>query len=854
MLRIYLSEILKKYMFETMASGLIFGLVVTPFIIRFFLFVLLVFISFEQIYFMIFGIYFGKHDLGKGVIFSFPIFITLTLISFFLFQVVLSIEIIWAISLSFIVLTSVSFLKKKMQSGRESVKVRTKFGSFDYDSLLIMLISFIFYFSLFYSFTYLSGQNTFLFSDDASYLTNFWAYTMRGENLTYSGAYLFTLNSNLVYVSSANSMSAWLLAISGATNFPILFYVIITALYGMIFCLSIMETALKNFSLFKKFFSLFLVFGGFSLIGILWLYSTALGSFAFLPKSFAGTPVLGQGGLIIYLKGTTDLILKGAWQGPGFICFAISIYTITDNNNVLGNKMKILYILSTLFAYVPLGLVLIVGYGFFLFVERFKIKSLRGVLFISILPPLLLRLFTLFFNPLYIPFLSIVITPSSLSSIIGSLIGVLIFVGAFIALILLDPFKLIKKNIPTIYVLPIILITLSIMMLLLFDTSLFPSFVTDNYLFGFSITICLFFIIRVSPLFSDHQTVEKPSANMRNGDKRNFSSNLSRLFRKESAVLFVIILLLAPTIIYASQPTYYNTSGNQAIYIDSNERDIAQWMRNNINKHSVIMVPPNYDWISSLTGDQLLVSSFAPSSNPRLLTVNSFYSSVSYNFSDNNSLIGWYPTAIHDGTAHIVRNSTISNNSILEICREEYSSYSTLKKYSMSSINISFSVFPLSVVGTPYISAPGISLILSNGKTIAITPEKTTSIFNATCNLSYYNFHINMTAFTWNNYSLSLSQIAKSFGIRDLNSTDIVQINLIGGIAKKIFWNYLAFYPETLNGSILEKFLLSNKISYIFSNEENNYYIFLLKNDKYINEMYTKGSMSIYEVQYHESY
>ena len=111
-----------------------------------------------------------------------------------------------------------------------------------------------------------------------------------------------------------------------------------------------------------------------------------------------------------------------------------------------------------------------------------------------------------------------------------------------------------------------------------------------------------------------------------------------------------------------------------------------------------------------------------------------------------------------------------------------------------------------------------------------------------------------MTAFTWNNYSLSLSQIAKSFGIRDLNSTDIVQINLIGGIAKKIFWNYLAFYPETLNGSILEKFLLSNKISYIFSNEENNYYIFLLKNDKYINEMYTKGSMSIYEVQYHESY
>ena len=832
--------------------SLILGSLTTSFSTRFFLLILLIPLTLEEFHFLAFGKYFGRYDWGEGVVLTFPIFATATLISFLFFQVILSLDILDAIVFGFGLFTLISFLNKIRLKFTTKTSLRLlrhirppgRNIKFDLGSLIIILIAFTFYFIVFYRFTYLSGPHIYLFGDDASYLANIISFTMKGQNLTYYSASLLTASSNFVYLSSANSLSAWLFTISGAQKDPIFFYVFITALYGSLFSLTVMNTAFMNYDRYKRLLLLFTTLGGFSLIGWLWLFSKGGISIVSLPTAFTGTPFPGVDGVVIYLKGATELILKGAWQGPGFSFFALSVYTIIEKDHKFGNKTKIFYIISTLLAYIPIGLVLIIGILWFKILRFLRVKTLTQTIIISISPVICLRIITLFVNPLYFRFLGVAIFPLSTNETIAAFVSIFLFICSLGLLIRLDVFN--SKIWPKLEnsFLPTSLLVLSGMMLLLFEIVLLPSMVTDDYLLGFAISISSFFI------FANSTILEKKGFTNEHKDHHWRRKKLSLILHfkkgKDILVILTLIALITPTIIYASGSNYYILTGPQSIYIDSNDLNMTHWITDNVPQSSVIIAPPSDYWMPSLTGSQLLVTSQAPPSNNRLSFVNHFFDSKFYNFSSNSSLFGWY-NPNQDGTAYITQNNTVSSQRVLEVVRGVYSQYTRNVSISLNDLNVSFSVFPLSTSGTQYVSAPGLSLFLSNGDYLAVTNGPNITYRNIAPG-HYYNYHVSMTADTWNNYTLNISQVAKFVGI-NVNSINIEQVNLLGGLANKIFWKSLGFYPNDLSIIKLKQFLSIYNVSYIITNTVGNFYINALEKENIVVVVYAEKTWTIYKVE-----
>ena len=846
---------IKKYFPEIFGIILILGSLVSPYIFKPVFLILLIPIFFEEIHYLIYGKYFNRENWGMGIVLSFPVFLTITLISFSFFQVILYQKSVPAIIYTLIITFIVSIFTKNLMPYSIKNKPNDCGALFDLNSLLILIVSFVFYFFVFYNFTYLSGSNTFLFGDNASYLTNIWAFTEKGQNLTYYGSSLFTLGSNFVYFSSSFSSSAWILSITHSSNNPIFFYVAITAFYGSIFSLTIFNTSPSRTSLYGKVSLLFLILGGFSLVGWLWLFFKSIGLANVLPPFFAGTPFPLSGGYIAYLKDSTSLILKGGWQGPGFICFAVFLYVIMDNTHQFGNKIKILYLLSTILAYSPLGFALLFGYLWFLLLKRFNIMSIGRVVILSIIPPAVLRVIAIFIGPVYVRVIGLVFFPLPVIDMSGSLVSIALFTGTFLILTNFGFFKIRTNNAAQNYVLPISLIVLSSTMLVLFDTSLYPSLVTEDYLFGFVIAIAIFFILTISPIISmEDELKNSPNTkNKKNHHQYPILSYFKPFVRKETLALLLVVVVVAPTIFYSIEPTYYNYPSDQTIYIDSSDLNIANWLRNNVNQNAVVMVPPDDFWMSSLTGIQLLVTSQAASfGSERLAAVSSFYDSIQiqYNFSQNYSTIGWHSTANHDGFGVIAQNYSISDSKVLEVVRNLYSSYSHAEHVQLTGFNVSFEVYPLSVNYSRYVSAPGISLNLTNGDVLALTAGPNASSILGPNDI-YYNYHINMVKNQWNKYDLNISRIAKILRVKDLNSTFISQINLLGGLSSKVYWKYVSFYSNTLGVSALETLIMSNEVQYIIvNNADDNYYISIMLNRGIIRQVYQTAETEIYKVRF----
>jgi len=835
-------RLFSPYFIEIISIGVLLGSLITFFSIGFFLMILLIPLALEEFHFLTFRKYFGWSDWGTGVVLTFPIFATATLMSFLFFQVVLSLNITDSIILGFALFTGISLLNKVR------LKLTTKINlaannhniRFDLVSLIVILIAFMFYFIVFYRFTYISGPHVYLFGDDVLYLTNIISFTMKGQNLEYYAASILTPSSNFVYLSSANSLSAWLFTIFAAQRDPILFYICITALYGSLFSLTIMNTVFRNFGLYERLSLLFVTIGGFSLVGWLWLFSKGLNSIIFIPTAFAGTPFPGVNGLVIYLKGVTELILKGAWQGPGFAFFALSMYAIVEKEHKFGNKIKIFYIVSTLLAYIPLGLVLITGILWLQLLRFLRVKTLWQVIVISMFPAIFLRIIAIFVHPIYSAFLGVVIYPLSLNDTIAALVSIFLFMGS---LVILADWKVFNSKVTPKFensFLPISLLVLSGMMLLLFTTNLLPSVVTDDYLFGFAISISSFFVFAKGTILGEQVLMNEQRDNL--WKEKNVPSPFHYKKGKKIVTILILVALIAPTIIYASEPTYYSIAGPQSIYLDSNDLNMTQWVRDIVPKGSVIIAPPNDYWIPALTDTQLLVTSLTPPTNNRLSFVNEFFGSVFYNFSSDNSLSGWY-SLNQDGVAYITYNYTISSQKILEIVKGVYSQYTHNVSIDLNDLNLSFSVFPLSTVGTQSVSGPGISLLLSNGDFLEVSssPNLTSS--------NYYNYHIDMTAGAWNNYNINISQVAKLVGITGINTIEIEQINLLGGLANKIYWKYVALYSNNLSINKINHFLSIYNVSYIIDNNVQNFWISALERANILVGVYVTKAWIIYKVE-----
>lgn len=762
----------------------------------------------NEIFFLLFKRNLSKDNWLTDLGLSLPVFFLITLLSFFTLSYIGRISInIEVITIASIVLALTTYFRL----ARQDLSIKYSEQGFDIESFLFFVLALSFYFIVLYRFIYLAGPEEFFFGDDASYISNIWSYFWGfGENFTYPPSSLFTFSSGFVYFSGSFSGSSWIMFLIKGNENPILFFVIINAFYSAIFMGIFYSIYLKKIqTIWLRISGAIMLFSGTSIVGIL-----IAAHFSSTTLPFSGTP-FPLFSPLIFIKGiSTELYLKGAWQGPGFISFIGFLYIYTEYKENNRKFLLLLFVLCTLFLYLPLGIIVLFIFIFVKLGEFINISKLVHWALYSTSPAIVIWLLS--YEGL-LPHEIVGFVFYNVSGIISNFDSIFIFCGIPILVYLalryfnIDASQINHKSINSkreIFLFVLIIFASAI--LVSEYSELLPSLVGENYILGFILSISTLIVILKYLI-----KLEKHLNRYR------------RIF-----IAGIIIMISTPTVFYAAEGNYYGPTNFQSIYITHDENLVANWLNKNDPNNSVFMAPLSLWYISPLSGKPVFASPYASKSS-RANFINDFYSEpclFNSTFNNQSSLVKWFS---YPGDGYFALNNTIelNGNPVMQVYKTDYSEVSTFYSLSVQpALNLSFAVFPKSVNGS---NALGISFNLSGSSSFQYIGFQSGGSSSST----YAAFNITLHPDAWNFITVNVyNALSKYFNSSTLTDLRINEINLMGGDSPVVYWGYIRLSLHEINLSTLVRTLSTNKIEFIIvcTKQQNIYITELLKSTRYV--------------------